>query len=166
MAVRREGCLFSFHSKPMYLLIVDLGRIVSPHAQWMKTRCRRLLCRLHLVFPYNDEVRGEVLMGFFLWFVNGSSAGQFPQYVCPVSNSNFLPTPSRAVQRISFVWNPRLCRCSSLRFEDSMDSGFDESVIHRKMLLKPAEYIQIDVIPPMNSVVVKVFRQLAWSLYV
>ena len=42
-----------------------------------------------------------------------------------------------------------------------MDSGFDESIIHRKMLLKPAAYIRIYVIPPTKSVVVKVFRQLA-----
>ena len=33
-------------------------------------------------------------------------------------------------------------------FKDSIDSGFDESVIHRKMLLKPAAYIRIYVIPP------------------
>ena len=40
----------------------------------------------------------SVCGGFFLWF-NGSSAGQFPQYMCPVLNPNLFPVPSSAVRR-------------------------------------------------------------------
>ena len=151
MAVRREGSLFSFHLKPMYLSF-DLSHIVSPRARsgwrrgagghyvactWFSLIMMRsgekfwcgFACDLSMVPP---------LVSFPSMFAQFRTPTSRPRRPAQSSVSRFSETLGGQEGCAVVV----VCFC----FKDSIDSSAGESVVCRKSMLMPVAYIRIDVI--------------------
>ena len=151
MAVRREGRLFSFHLKTMYLSF-DLSHIVSPRARsgWRRGAGGRyvactwfslIMMRSGEKFWWGfacDFSMVPLLVSFpsmFAWFWTPTSR---PRRPAQSSVSCFSKTLGGQEGCAVVV----VCFC----FKDSIDNGAGESAMCRKSMLIPAAYIRIDVI--------------------
>ena len=90
----------------------------------------------------DDEVQRKVWLGFFLWHLMFPFFGRFSCYPWSWIPALLL-VQLRVALLCSVVWNPRwlkgICHCCSSLTENNMGSGFDGSVVCRKVIIIPAE---------------------------